>query len=237
MEHLCHRCNAPVEESVPFCPKCGAPQIRVNVEEGDEPVTAPLDPGTPGGVQPATTPVYPGQGGWSGMPAALDPRRIQWRVALPVAAIVGLVGGGLTILLGRYPFIFLVSMMAVGALTVRLYKNKTGAQIGPGGGAKLGAFAGLFSFVLDAIMIVAMFTMERGLVQDSMRKALEISGKNADPQSLKLMQSMIEQLNTPSGMATFCVIVVLFFFGFTMFFTAVGGMVGAAVFGKNRRQG
>ncbi len=207
----------------------------MSVEEGNQPVTPPFEPGTPGGVQPPATPVYPAQSGWGAVPASIDPRRMQWRVALPIAAVVGLVGGGLTILLGRYPFIFLVSMMLVGALTVRVYRNRTGAELGPGGGAKLGAFAGLFSFLLDAIMIVLMFTLDRGMVQESMRKALEISGKNADPQSLKILQNMVEQLSTPEGLATFCVIVVVFFFGFTMFFTAVGGMIGAALFGKNRR--
>ena len=195
-----------------------------------------MPPGTPGEVQSPATPVYPGQS-WMPAPAqaGLDPRGIQWRKALPLAAVIGLVGGGLTVLLGRYPFIFLVSMMVVGLLTVRVYKARTGTEIGPGGGAKLGAFAGLFSFLIDAIMIVAMFTLERGIVQESMRKAIEISGKNYDPESLKMMQNMVERLNTPEGLATFCVIVVLFFFGFTMFFTAVGGMIGAALFGKNRR--
>lgn len=224
-----------IEEGVPFCPKCGAPQIRVAVEEGNEPATPPMPPGTPGQVQPPATPVYPSPTGWGTVPPPpLDPRRIQWRVALPYAIVIGLLGGGLTILLGRFPFFFLLSMMLAGAVMVRFYRRRTGATVTPGSGAKLGAFTGLFSFLLDSIMIVAMFTLERATVQDNMRKALEISGRNADPQSLQMMRNLVDRLNTPEGLATFCVIVILFFFGFTMFFTAVGGMIGAALFGKDR---
>ena len=80
----------------PACPKCGAPQIRVAVEEGNEPVTPPMPPGTPDEVQPPATPVYPQGEGWNHPVVAPDPRRVQWRSAFPLAVAVGLLGGALT---------------------------------------------------------------------------------------------------------------------------------------------
>jgi hypothetical protein len=49
MEHQCHKCSQPVEDGIPFCSHCGAPQIRVMVAEptaaepaGDRPLSTPL---------------------------------------------------------------------------------------------------------------------------------------------------------------------------------------------------
>ena len=72
-----------MEEQTPFCRSCGAPQIRVAVPEEaapllNDPVTPPLEPGTPAGLQPPAIPVY-----------FEVPAGIQWRkyvrIVLPFA--------------------------------------------------------------------------------------------------------------------------------------------------------
>jgi zinc-ribbon domain len=233
VDHLCHHCNATVEDGVPFCPKCGAPQIRVAGAEDDEAVTPPLPPGTPGDIQPPAQPVYPDPSAWGRAPAQLA-GLINWRVALPGAALAGLSGGVITLFLGRYLIVLILALLLAGAVTVRLYRRRTKSVIRPATGAKLGAFAGLFSFLIDALAVVAMFVLERPSVQQNMRDALDISSRNADPQSVQIMQNLIERMNTPGGMATICIVIIVFLFGICMVFTALGGVLGAALFGKDR---
>jgi hypothetical protein len=222
VEHPCHQCHSTIEDGIPFCPKCGAPQIRVAPEEEAEtipPVAA--DSG------------YTNTSSWNQV-AGLQSQGVNWRAAFPGALLTGLVGGGLTILLGRIPLVLVLVLVLVGALSVRIYRARTKSVVTPGMGAKLGAFAGFFASLLDAMMVAAVFTLQRPLVQDSMRKAMEISGRNADPQSLKVLQDLINGLSTPSGMAAFALIVILFFFGLSLVCTALGGLIGAAFFGKDR---
>src|SRR5271154_72431 len=37
MDHPCHQCGHSIEEGKPFCPQCGAPQIRVATPEFEAP--------------------------------------------------------------------------------------------------------------------------------------------------------------------------------------------------------
>lgn len=222
VEHPCHQCHSAIEDGIPFCPKCGAPQIRVAPEEENETI-APA----------AADSAYTNSSNWNQV-AGLPSLGVNWRAALPGALLAGLVGGGLTILLGRIPLVLVLVLVLVGALSVRIYRARTKSLVTPGMGAKLGAFAGFFASLLDALMVVAVFTLQRSTVQDTMRKAMEISGRNADPQSMKVMQDLINGLSTPGGMAAFALIVILFFFGLSLVFTALGGLIGAAFFGKDR---
>ncbi len=232
MEHPCHQCNTAVEDGVPFCPKCGAPQIRV-VSDDNEPVTGPMPPGTPGEIQPPAQPVYGTPAPW--MPApTLNPDHIHWRIAFPSALLIGLSGGLISLFMGRIPALLLLIPMATGALTVWAYRRRTRALVRPFAGMKLGVFAGMFSFLLSAIAVVGMFTLGRGMVQQSMREAMSLSSKNVDPQSLQIMQKMVDQMNTPEGLITICIVILFVLFAITFLFSAVGGALGAAMFGKDR---
>ena len=150
----------------------------------------------------------------------------------PLAA--GIVGGGLSLLLGRFLPILLLCLILAGALAVRIYRGRTNATVRPAMGAKVGAFAGLFCFLVDAAAVIAMFVLERPMIQESMREAMKISGRNADPQSLEIMKNMIDKLNTPDGMVLFCVLILAFLFALSLIFTSLGGLLAAAMFGKDR---
>jgi hypothetical protein len=174
----------------------------------------------------------PQQPNWGGA-SSLDPNQVQWRTALPVAALAGLICGGVSLFVGRFVFLLVVLLMVEGAITVKLYRRRVPAVVRPMAGAKLGAFAGLFSFLLYALMVVGMFTLGRPLVQQSLRDAMSVSSRNIDPQTMKTMQTLIDQMNTPEGLATLCVLVVVILFGVAMVFSALGGVLGATLWGKD----
>ncbi len=222
-----------MEEGVPFCPKCGAPQIRVAAPEGDEPATAPLPPGTPGEISPPSQPVYGTQPAWGAIPN-FDPNRVNWRAALPGAVIAGLIGGAVSFVVGRYLLLFLLMLTLVGALAVRIYRARTRGAVRPSMGARIGIFAGLFSFGLQAIAVIGMFTASRPLIQQNMREAMKLSSRNMDPQTLQVMNDMVERMSTPEGMVAICLVILFVLFATTMIFTALGGAAGAAFFGKDR---
>ena len=232
MEHPCHRCNSPVEDGVPFCPKCGAPQIRVATPENDEPVTPSFPPGTPGEVQPPAQPVYGTQASWGSIPV-LDPNRVSWRAALPGAALVGLLGGAISFVLGRYLPLLLLMLFVIGAAAVKIYRSRTRVPVRPGTGAKIGIFAGLFSFLLYAVAVIGMFSTGTAVIQQNMREAMKMQSANVDPQTLEIMQRMVDRMSTPEGMAAICVVILAVLFVTTVIFTGIGGAVGAAVFGKD----
>jgi len=76
VEHACYQCGATVEDGIAFCPQCNAPQIRIAASE------AVTHPGTASEMTPAQ-PTY-----YASAPQASG---IQWSLALPAAALAGLV--------------------------------------------------------------------------------------------------------------------------------------------------
>ncbi len=151
MEHPCHQCGAPVEDGTAFCKQCGAPQIRVPVEE---PATQPLPPGTPGEVQPPAEPVT-----LAGAPEAL-PAGIDWAQAVPGAALAG----ALLALAWVVPFLgFLLWLLAGGTLGVMIYRRRVpGAALTPRLGARIGAVTGLFGFGVFAVVLGLELLATRG---------------------------------------------------------------------------
>ena len=84
MDHLCYKCQASIDETLPFCPHCGAPQIRVAAPD-DEPPPSP-DSRVPH-VLPQT---------WSTGAANYNPNDIRWDIAWKGAFLTGIVAGILT---------------------------------------------------------------------------------------------------------------------------------------------
>ncbi len=191
-----------------------------------------MPPGIPGEIQPPAQPLYRSQPNWGSVPN-FDPNRVHWRAALPGAAIAGLLGGAISLVVGRYLLLLLLTLFVIGAAAVRIYRSRAHVGVKPGSGAKIGIFAGLFTFFLYALAVVGMFTVGRPTIQQNMRDAMKISSRNVDPQTLQVMQDMVERMSTPEGLAATCMIILLVLFATTVIFTALGGAVGAAFFGKD----
>jgi len=221
VEHVCHQCGAAVEEGVPFCPECNAPQIRVDAAAA----SPPLPPGTPGEVQPPAQPVALGQIASGG---------IDWSKALPAAAIAGVL---ITLALLIPLAIFFLWMLVGGAFAVALYGRRNSGPITPGAGARIGAVSGLLGYILFALTYSIMLLVSRGggtLRDDLLRRIQEVASRNPDPQA----QQMMQRLMTPEGLAFIIAIGLLLFLFAFLALSSIGGALGAKLFGsrESRRQ-
>jgi len=207
-----------VEDGVPFCAHCRAPQIRVAMEP------APRSPG------PGEDPELSAE---TIMVSAPFPKSgVQWSQALPMAALGGLLSILLSILLlgiplGAYGLAFLLG----GAIAVALYKRRVvGARLTSGMGARIGAASGGFGFLFLAIMLIATSVYRA----DDLRKMLEekigeLTATGYNPQQVK---AALDLLRTPEGLAFFvtsCLMVLAFM---CVVASAIGGALSARLLGR-----
>jgi len=234
VEYPCYRCQALIDEGIAFCPHCGAPQIRVIPPEENMPASpSSVAPNTPEEF-PSPTQTPP----WS--PGAMrhgSVSSIQWDLAWQGALLAGAGAAVLTAI----PFVSIgccLWMLAAGTLSVVLYQRRTpGTLITPGMGMKLGALAGVFGFAINAFVTTVSFVafrsssdFRRGL-QEQMDKQI---ANSSDPKAQEIMRQMFDWINTPQGMATFMVLILVVLAIMFVVFTAAGGALGASMFGRRR---
>ena len=139
MEQPCYKCRQTVDEGVPFCPHCSAPQIRVVLAEPVTPVAAAFSSAA---SQDAT--VLPAS---QTLPVLALP--MQWSQALKPCALAALVAS-LLMSMGLNPF---VAMFSVGFLAVVFYRQgRRDAMIKASAGAGLGALGGLLWFAISSVL-------------------------------------------------------------------------------------
>lgn len=228
MDHPCHRCGATLEEGVPFCSQCGAPQIRVTPPASADltPATPPLPPGTPYEIQPPAQPVSLG-------PVQAQP--IDWSQALPAAALAGsLIAIGTLI-----PIVSVgccLWMLLGGALSVVFYRRrKAGMVVTRGMGARLGLVTGLLGFFIYAFLEAIRIAVFRlgDTMRSAMRQAIERSAaQSPDPRAQEILQWML----SPAGLAVILTIFIVMFFLAFLVFSAAGGALGAALWGQKETQ-
>jgi uncharacterized protein involved in cysteine biosynthesis len=131
-------------------------------------------------------------------------------------------------------------MLGAGALCVSLYqKQAPDALITPGMGMKLGALAGVFGFVFNAVVSTARFVALRSsgnlrqAMQEQMQKQM---ASNPDPKVQEMMRQMLDWINTPQGAVTMIVFALLLTALLFVLFTAAGGALGASMSGRRRRE-
>ena len=229
-DHTCYRCHAEVEEGTAFCKQCGAPQIRVSAAE-PVPASPPLEPGTPGELQPPAEPVPLPHSAQSYSAAELPPapQRVSWADALPGALLAGV----LVALAWIISFIgFLLWPLAAGALAVLLYARRNSVrQMASGFGARIGVIAGLFGFGFMALLMSLELLAFRGtgrlrqLLLQAMQQAM---ANNPDPAAQQAMQKLM----TPEGIAVLVTFAMVLFFAVFLGLGALGGAVGASLLRK-----
>jgi hypothetical protein len=234
VEHPCYRCQALIDEGIAFCPHCGAPQIRVIPPEENSPGAPPLSPDTPLEFPSPTQPPPWPQGA---VAYPLQPGAIRWDLAWPGAMLAGAGAAVLTAI----PFVSLgccLWMLGAGALAVALYQRRVpGTLITPGMGMKVGALAGVFAFVINAVVTTLSFVAFRSggdfrrTLEEQMEKQL---ANTSDPKAQEIMRQMFAWINTPQGLATLMVLILLVLAVMFVVFTAAGGALGASMFGKRR---
>jgi hypothetical protein len=213
MDHPCYKCAQLVEDGVPFCAHCGAPQIRVAIPDPS--------PGTVSSAAEAAAqgnPVLPGS---ANAPLAYLPTR--WVGTLQPCALAALISV-LLIALGLNPF---VAMLGAGILAV-IFSRRRNPEIviKAGTGARLGAISGLFCFGMSATLeaiVVAVFHKGPELRNAMLQIIQQTAAKTNDPQ----VTAALDYFKSPQGVA-----VVLLFALVTAFFASIIlGSIGGALAG------
>jgi len=172
------------------------------------------------------------------MNPVLQPRPrtpITWSTALPKAAISGFATVVLLVAilaLTKSAFFLLVVIPLGGIISVWLYaRGKDPSEIVAGTGARVGAVTGLFSYLIYGIIVAAQISSQKGIIEETMRKAIEQAvARNPNPET----QAMMNQIMTPEGIATILAVSAVIFLFVFLIFGALGGSVGAAMVRRNR---
>jgi hypothetical protein len=226
VDHLCYKCQASIDEALPFCPHCGAPQIRVAAPEEDSSVS-----------QNAVSPeVYPGS--WPPPASPYQSNTVQWGLAAKGAVLSGLISA----VLSGIPIVGFgccLWVLGAGGLAVWLYQRRIpGVVVTPGMGMRIGALSGLFGFLATTILWVILFTKDnqefRTVFAEQMEKSI---ARNPDANAQQVGHQIISYMNTPEGLATVFVLGLVVMAVVYVVFSAAGGALGASMFARRRGQG
>jgi hypothetical protein len=219
MENPCYKCGQTVEEGIPFCPHCSAPQIRVVLAE-----PAPL----PLAFAAATT---------SSESAALPASQtipvlallMQWSQALKPCAMAALIASVAMVLKLIVP---LIALVGAGFFAVALYRrNSPGIIVRAGAGARLGALSGLLCSAMTAVLGALRVTVlhEGGEIRKFLLDLIQQTAlRYPDPQH----QADLELLRSPTGMVALMIFILIAGFGLFLTFGTLGGVLGGAVLGR-----
>lgn len=220
MDHPCHKCAQLVEDGVPFCRYCGAPQIRVAIAEAPGAATpefAALSTAPPIAASP------------SEVPASL--LAIQWDHALPACGIAAAAGALLMVMGLMVP---VLAMLGTGFLATMLYRRRAvGSLLRASTGAQLGSISGVFCFGITAILgaiRVALFNWAPALRSKLLEVIDQAASRADDPQA----QQIFDYFKTPPGMAVMVMFFLFFALIFFVFLSGIGGALGAAILGRKK---
>lgn len=221
MEHSCYKCAHELEEGRPFCPHCGAPQIRVLVAE---PVVAA--PMAEMAAIPQPPPTLPAS---QIVPVLAVP--MHWSQALKPCTLAAGVAAML-MLVGLNPF---VGLLAAGFLAVIFYRQgRPEAALRPGTGARLGALSGLICFALASVVeALLVLVLHKGAeIRQALLTAInQAATRTSDPQAL----AMFERFKTSEGLELLMVLGIVFGLLAAVVLAAISGAVGGAVLGRRER--
>lgn len=214
MDHPCYRCGQSVEDGVPFCAHCGAPQIRVLLPEPLQVSASSGDPlAGPSGVE------------------SIPSQPSQWSHALISSAMAALIAA-LAISLG---IIAGIGMLSAGFLAVVFYRRRRpGAIVGAAFGSVLGVISGTFAFVFSVGLEVLAAAVLRN--NDEVRGKLldflkQVSQRTTDPQVLATLD-YFKSPNNETSLILFFLFCLLFAF---VIFSGIGGALGGALMGRRNR--
>jgi hypothetical protein len=213
VEHLCPRCNSPVDDNSPFCPNCEAAQVLVAPKEY---VRSPVT------VAGECTPAFLDVGAFprpAGTRAAKAELRAEFYAAI-VGTVLSLVQPGAS---------FVIALPVAGFLSVLLYRRLSlKSEPSPRIGFRLGAISGLFVFGLLMIVIAAgtlVFHSEADTHAQVIQVIQQAQARNPDPQA----KPVFEYFMTPQGMAVMMVVGFVFMAVLFVLLAGVGGAISASL--------
>lgn len=179
------------------------------------------------------------------LPNVAAAQHLLWPAALPSAIFAGVLAIVVIIMLSAalsaagsssaaMPLLVL-AIFASGALTVTFYRRRSGSQaVTPWMGAKLGLLTGSLSALTVCLMIgsVLFSAAERAQFRSAMHLVTEQAVANAvDTQARQALEAMGNYVTSDSGLTVFVLSILAFFALSFLFFSALGGFLGAAFFG------
>ena len=209
MEQVCHRCGATLNDSDPFCPHCGAPQLRYEAPDEATPSNIPLPQRT-----------------------ARNPNVVDWRDAILAALLIALPAGLLSSLLGFEAF----WVVAGGIATISLYRRRTGTLPSSSMGWRIGTLLGIFAAIIAAIidgatLLVQRFTLHQGSVLDhryhDLGQQLTDQLTRSNPDAAAVLPGFLHFWLTPDGAAAMVLINAAGLALTMLLFAAAGGALGA----------
>jgi RNA polymerase subunit RPABC4/transcription elongation factor Spt4 len=222
MEKSCYKCGHTMEEGRPFCPHCGAPQIRVLIAE---PAGSTISTAEAAAIPQMSASLPASQT----VPVLAVP--MQWSQALKPCTLAAGVAS-LLMLLGLNPF---VGMVSVGFLAVVFYRQvRPQASIRPGTGARLGALSGLICFAMASIveaMLVLVLHKGPEIRQALLAAINQAAARTSEAQAL----AMFEHFRSPEGLEFLMVFGLLFGLVAAIVLSALSGALGGAVLGPRRK--
>jgi hypothetical protein len=218
MEQSCYKCGQTVEEGIPFCPHCSAPQIRVVIAE-----PAPLPLAFAGATTTQEAVSLPAS---QTVPVLALP--MQWSQAFRPCALAAVVAS-LLMALGLNPF---VAMFSVGFLAVVFYRqSRREILMRPAIGAGLGALAGLLWFAMSSILealVVILFHKGPELSSELVKRIQQASSQTSDPQVL----AVFDRLKSPGGLELLMLTGLIFALLASLVLGGLGGLLGGAILGR-----
>lgn len=215
MEQVCHRCGGTLNSADPFCPHCGAPQLRYeSLEES-----------------PPSSNASPSQRLY-----ARNLHAIAWRDAILGAAIIAIPAGMLSSLVGLEA----LWGIAGGMTLITLYRRRTGSfptsKMGWRIGGLLGVFAAFITAALSGLaLVVQRYAFHQGAVIDQrLHDAVQMSSEmytnlfaGSNPDLVAAFAETRHFWLTPDGAATMVLLNTAGVAVFLLLFAAVGGAIGA----------
>jgi hypothetical protein len=197
-----------MEEHLPFCPACGAPQIRVASPEVSAVSSFPITPGA-GEIAPDSFAVS------SSSLSSIAPGKIQWRRFLPTAVPLGFLSG----LFGMFGLFGLLPLIASVIFAIRRYRPYHPGILTRRVGALLGATIALLAVPPLALIVgLAVAADQNDTHQELVRKAAETAAQTPE------LHNFAAWVATREG---FVVLVVLGLIFYMAFMVAIGSITGA----------
>ncbi|HLW86002.1 MAG TPA: zinc ribbon domain-containing protein [Candidatus Sulfotelmatobacter sp.] len=222
MDHPCHKCGQSVEDGVPFCSHCGAPQIRVAIPEVVPAMAASAGESAP----------LPRAGVLESADAPSLALPLRWVQAVRPCVFAALLAAG-AISLG---LVFPAAVLGAGFLSVVFYqRNNLGTVIKAGTGALLGAVSGAVCFAILGIFLAAAGTVSdvRAKLREQMLEGAQrwAASHASDPQ----VQAALDSLKTPEGLAMMMIFAAVAFFLVSVLLAGIGGALGGIFFSRRGR--
>jgi hypothetical protein len=222
VEHPCLRCQGPVEDSSPFCPHCGAAQVRF---------AGPASPRDPVAIAIDTPTSSPAASAFETSYSAQVTARPATRLGLRAALTAGVIAAVLSSMPLGPAFVF--ALPIGGFLAVLFYRRWSSVREEPssGMGFRLGGLSGLFAFG-TFVVLTAFETLVFG-GQNELREALvravrQAQTRSSDPQARQMMEYFL----TPQGLVWMVILGLIFLAITFVLLSAIGGAVSAALLGR-----